>query len=152
MENIEISSAPTSPVPMTLDQEALSTLDEIRKWAFFLSILGFIGIGFVLLLGFFMGNIISTFTSQISPAFPFRFLSIFYLLFALLYFFPVFYLYRFSVQMKIAIHQNSQESLNSSFGNLKSLFRFLGIFTIIVLSLYLIVFITVIVVFALKGS
>ena len=38
--------------------------------------------------------------------------------------------------MKIALHGNAQEQLNLSFQNLKSLFKYVGVITIIILALY----------------
>jgi len=45
-------------------------------------------------------------------------------------------LYRFSVQLKEALQSNDESLYVSGFQNLKSLFKFLGIFTIVILSLY----------------
>lgn len=56
---------------------------------------------------------------------------------SLLYFFPCLYLYRFSAQAKIAVEAEDQESLTSSMQNLKSMFKFMGILTIILISLYI---------------
>ncbi len=64
------------------------------------------------------------------------FLSIVYVLVALLYFFPCLYLFRFSTRMQTSIRSNDQRLLNSSFSNLKSCFKFMGILTIVVLACY----------------
>ena len=59
-----------------------------------------------------------------------------YILLAGVYFVPITYLYRFSVQVKQAVENNNEEEYTTAFQNLKSLFKFLGIFTIVMLALY----------------
>jgi hypothetical protein len=68
--------------------------------------------------------------------FPMGAFGIVYILIAVLYYFPVSYLQKFSDQAKQAVTMNDQGMLNSGFANLKSLFKFMGIFTIVVISLY----------------
>ena len=59
-----------------------------------------------------------------------------YILLAGVYFVPITYLYRFSTQVKQAVENNNEEEYTTAFQNLKSLFKFLGIFTIVMLALY----------------
>jgi hypothetical protein len=59
-----------------------------------------------------------------------------YLALAGVYWFPVTYLYRFSAQMKQAVKSRDESLYTSGFANLKSLFKFFGIFTIVMLALY----------------
>jgi Family of unknown function (DUF5362) len=63
-------------------------------------------------------------------------LTVFYLVLALLFFFPCFYLYQFSAKMQSAVKAPSQENFDESLLNLKSMFKFYAIFTIVILSLY----------------
>jgi hypothetical protein len=59
-----------------------------------------------------------------------------YVLIALLWFFPLLSLFRFSAKMKTALAGNDQQALNISFQNLKACLRYVGIVTIIILALY----------------
>jgi hypothetical protein len=68
--------------------------------------------------------------------FPMGLVGLVYVLLAVVYYFPVTYLYKFSVQMKQAILMQNEALLASGFKNLKSLFKFLGVLTIVMLSLY----------------
>jgi hypothetical protein len=129
---------------LTVDAESIIYLEETRKWASFLAIIGFIGVAFLLLAGIFFTSIMSMFAATLPAVIP-GFFGMIYVLIALLYFFPCLYLYRFSTQMKKALHQTDQEKLTSSFGNLKSLFRFMGLCTVVVLSIYLIILLTVVI-------
>lgn len=57
--------------------------------------------------------------------------AIIFLIWAVVLVFPLMYMLRFANQMKIALNSNDQQSLNASFQNLKRLFRYVGIVTII---------------------
>jgi hypothetical protein len=65
----------------------------------------------------------------------------FYILMAAIMFFPLLYLYRFAARVKFSIEGNDQETLNSSFHQLKMCFRYVGIFTIILIGFYALIFI-----------
>jgi hypothetical protein len=132
---------------LELTNQAIAFLEEIRKWTMFLSILGFVGIGFLVLGGLFMGTFMSTmsnaFGDQIPGGLPMGggFIAFIYLLLALLYFFPVFYLYKFSNYTKKALDSRDTEMLTNAFSNLKSHYKFLGIVAIIIIGLYLLMFV-----------
>ena len=125
---------------------AQSYLTETARWGRFLAIMGFILCGITIVLSFFMPAFITqlppynTMSTEFSP-FIKIIITIVYLLLALLFFFPCFYLYKFSVKMQSAVKGMSQENFDESLMNLKSLFKFYGIFTIIILSFYALVFI-----------
>jgi uncharacterized membrane protein len=61
----------------------------------------------------------------------------FYIGIAVLYLFPVTYLYRFSNRMRAGLLAIDQNLVTNAFGNLKSLFKFMGIMTIVILVIYL---------------
>lgn len=127
---------------MELQQEALNNLNETSKWTNFLAIMGFIFIGLMIVLGFFIGSIFSE-MGENQPNMPFSgtVLGFIYLMMGLIYFFPVLYLYKFSTFTKKALmHQNTND-LNEAFKNLKSHYRFMGIITIVILSVYFFAFI-----------
>jgi hypothetical protein len=134
MENIE--NVQQFENQLTIDNEVKGYLLETSKWGKFLAIVGFIGMGFLLLLGlaFLVG--FSSFSSITGVGFPMRIIGFVYLLISVLYFFPLKYLYNFSVELKQGILFTNQHAITSGFENLKSIFKFMGIFTIVVLSLY----------------
>ena len=72
-------------------------------------------------------------------------MTIVYLLFAVLYFFPVYYLMQFSNKMKKALATKDDEILADAFQVLKSHYKFIGVFTIITMSLYVMVIVVSIV-------
>ncbi len=123
-------------VRMELTNESIFYLEQISKWTTFFSILGFVLIGILLIGGIFVGSIFSK-LGQAYANFPFFTLSIIYFVIAIIYFFPVLYLYRFSVNSKHAIKSKDSNLINIAFKNLKSHYRYTGIMTIIILSIYL---------------
>ncbi|MEJ7673426.1 MAG: DUF5362 family protein [Chitinophagaceae bacterium] len=70
-----------------------------------------------------------------------KYMGIVYVVFAVILFFPCLYLFKFSNKMQEAVRTSSQESVDNAFINLKSMFKFYGIFTIIILVVYALAFI-----------
>lgn len=134
MENYENLSQSASPV--TINNEIKDYLVETSKWGKFLAITGYIGMGFIVLLGlvFMLGS--SAFNSLANTGFPIGVFGLVYILMAVLYYFPVTYLYRFSSNIRKGLNTGDPESVSSGFKNLKSLYKFMGIFTIVILSIY----------------
>jgi hypothetical protein len=131
----------TSPdlFDLQVDPRSSKFLIETAKWARFLAIVGFIFCGLIVLFSLFAGSILSAVFSRYAGSTAFlggAFISFFYIFVSLLMFFPCLFTYRFSASMLLALRNNDQELLSTSFRNLKSLFKFHGIVTIVVLSLY----------------
>lgn len=128
-----------------LTSAAKGFLRETSKWTFFLAILGFIGIGFLVIISFFVGTIFSTMPQmQEMQDMPFSFgpmLTIIYLAIAAIYFFPVYYLLQFSRKLKTALQTKNDETLTLAFEKLKSHYKFVGVFAIIIISIYALIFI-----------
>ncbi|MWB94553.1 hypothetical protein GON26_09275 [Flavobacterium sp. GA093] len=131
---------------LQLNQSAKDFLKETAKWAYFLSIIGFVGIGFLIIAAIFAGAIFSTLGNTV-PAMGAMggsfglMISVFYILFAAIYFFPVYYLFKFASNAKTAFKDNDSEALTNSFEYLKSHYKFLGIFTISILVIYGLIFV-----------
>ncbi|PWE00950.1 hypothetical protein [Marinilabilia rubra] len=114
---------------MTLDQQALTNISGARKWSLFLSIAGFIMIGFTflafLVMAFgrsFLGGIGAM---EMIPA----------LVLLLIYIIPIYYLYQFSVLSKRALATSQAYILSDAFKYLKKHYMFMGILLIIALAL-----------------
>jgi hypothetical protein len=136
-QNTDIEMGQTK---VELTKESLNYFDQIRKWTTFFSILGFVIIGLLLIFGIFAGSIFSKFANaNTNSNFPFFMIGFIYFIIAIIYFFPVLYLYRFSVSSKLAIKNNDPNEFAKAFKNLKSHYQFTGILTIIVLSIYLLI-------------
>jgi hypothetical protein len=139
---------------LTIDPIGRGHLTEAAKWARFLAIVGFVFITLFALFAIFGGTYIATmfgrtsqynelgsdFTTGMTVG-----IIVYYLCVALLVFFAYLFLYRFAVNMKAALRENSQDLLNRSFQNLKVLYRYWGILTLIGLALFAIFFLVAIV-------
>ena len=142
MENTE--NIPTTESQLIINSDVKSYLLETAKWSKFLSIAGFVGMGILVLVGIFVMVGLSAFSSISNMGFPMGALGFIYIIIALLYYFPLSYLYKFSVNLAKGLKSNEQQSVNYGFENLKSLFKFMGILTIVVLSIYALVLVVMI--------
>lgn len=123
---------------LQLQTAAQDYLRESAKWSMFLSILGFIGIGFMALMAILMTSAMSMMPEMPGPFGAIKgFISIMYLVFAILYLFPIYYLYKYADSTKKALNSQNPELLTNAFSNLKSHHKFLGISAIVVISLYI---------------
>ena len=136
MENeIQVENAEVTTLSLTENTTIL--LYGAAKWSKFISIVGFVMVGFMILGGLLSGIIMSYMENQFAmmpfPPFIFSFL---YLVMGALYFFPVYYLFKFSTQAQLAIKTLNSAQLEIAFRNIKSYFKFIGVLIIVVLSLY----------------
>jgi len=128
-----------------LDERSKAYLLETTRWTKFLSILGFIGIGFMLIAALFLMAFGSTMYSSMSGlgalggGFLGAGMGLFYILIAALYLFPIISLFKFSKNMKSGINTNNPELITEAFRHQKNLYKFIGILAIITISLYLII-------------
>lgn len=121
---------------LRLDSQSLEYLRETAKWAKFIAIVGFVMIGLMVLIAFFMGAFLSAFSQDMPSPIPASFFTVLYLILAGVYVFPVLYLFRFATKMQIAINKQDQQYLQDSLSNLKSHYKFIGIVMLIFIGLY----------------
>ena len=140
-----IKSPLTQLEQLVLTSKAKGFLREISKWTFFFSILGFINIALFVLAAIVMMLGVSTNLDLVGQQQGIPNLGLilgaFYIVIAILMTFPVWYLFKFSRKMKEALASKNDDTLADAFENLKSHFKFIGVLTIIVISLYVLVFV-----------
>ena len=119
---------------LTVSPLASGYLNETGKWGKFLAIVGFCFVGLIVMLGLFAGTIFSSMGEALP--FPGFLMGLIYVAIGLLYFFPVYYLFKFSNQVRTALISKNSQQLDSAFENLKSHYKFIGILMIITLSMY----------------
>lgn len=123
-------------------------LHEIAKWTFILAVLGFIVITVLCVFGIFgftiwkATGIILPGTGEMMDSFGTS-LNAFYLITAGILFFPVYFLFRFSIGAKRAFKFNDSEALTRSLRSLKLHYRSIGIVTALVLVLFVLLFLEV---------
>jgi Family of unknown function (DUF5362) len=133
---------------LSIDPVTKSHLSVTASWAKFLAIMGFIFCILVVLAGLFAGTILAKMQTrgvegfgnnrEINTSGFGAIAAVMYIILALLYFFPCLFLFNFAAKMKNALVTNDQNTLNSSFQNLKKTFRYLGVLTIIILCFWVI--------------
>lgn len=133
-ENTQYES--TLKVTETMKVDLLSA----AKWARFLCIVGCIGIGIMLIVALcmmFFGAMASKMLDTMMPLGPA--MGMLYIVMAALYIYPILKGFQFANGAKAACLTNDQYQLARSFAGLNSLLRFMGILTIVVLSIYVII-------------
>lgn len=145
MENIgNTSVSDTSGQIPQLTAESISYLLQAAKWGKFLAILGFIVAGLMAIAGILMSFVLNSLTDEMAPLdMPFSpvVLSFIYIILAGIYLIPVIFLNSFSNHAIKAVNSSDTEKLTSSLKNLKNLFVFVGITTIVFIALYTIILI-----------
>ncbi|MEE4178113.1 MAG: hypothetical protein V2I46_11455 [Bacteroides sp.] len=118
-----------------LNQEAMSHLEKARKWTLFLSIMGLIFIALMVLTPFFA---MRHFALPEMPAFgtP-MFTLIPLLIFAVIYFFPFWYLLQFSRLSKSALETRDENTLARALHFLRLHYQYMGVLVIIGAVIYL---------------
>ena len=162
MEQYPEQNQETSLFGFGIDAASRAHLSEAAKWAKFLAIFGFIMCGLLVIIGVFFGTFMSTFSSTpYANEYETRsnfgggvavVMIVLYVGIAILYFFPCLFLLRFANHMRNALSTNEQLTLNSSFQNLKIMFRYVGILTIVLISFYALAFIFGIITAASSGN
>ncbi|WP_133551450.1 DUF5362 family protein [Algoriphagus boseongensis] len=131
-----------TPQTLTLERPALGFLMETARWGKFMAIVSFVGLGLLVLLGIFYSAFISSLAGGELDELPASIsgaVGLVYVLMAVLFFFPVLYLYRFSVKIQSSIRSKTTEEFTHALSNLKSLFKFMGIYTVVILAIYALV-------------
>jgi len=133
----------TSGLPQ-LTPESINYLLKAAKWGKFLAILGFIVSGLMIAGGIMMSFVLNKLSDEmvpldmsVSPLFQ----SIFYVAFAGIFLIPVIFLNTFSNNVMKAVNLSNTEKMTASLKNLKNLFVFFGVATIVLLLLYILILI-----------
>jgi len=116
--------------------ELRNHLSGTAKWAKFLSVIGLVFCAGMLVFAFYAAFYVSPlmrtrYGFSLGPA-----ISAIYIFLAAVLFFPCVLLYKFSVKLLDAIKENARENIESAFLNLRSMFKFIAIVVIIVLTLW----------------
>lgn len=134
---------------LTVDFMAREQLSEAARWARFLAIMGFIGCGLLVIVGVSVSLFYYNLNHMpVRYGYTYRtvnngfgrmvFIGIVYAIMAVVCFFSCLYLYRFAGRMKEGLHERSQDQVNESFRNLKKMFRYNGILTIVMVAFYIV--------------
>ncbi len=120
-----------------ISQHTLRNLNITRKWTMFLSIIGAIALGIVIIFGVMAGTFLSIFSS-VKTGLGINEWFMFSVLFILLIIslFPVVFLFRFSKHAASAVHHSDMDELDKTIKNLKHFFIYIGIIAIVLMAAY----------------
>lgn len=121
---------------MEVTKAAEKFLLSASTWGLFLSIVGFFMVGILLLVGL-------HFASRVNPlrgGSPNTSMLI-VVVFAVLYFFPNYYLFVFSQKIKQAILSKDSRVAAKAFENLKAMFAFTGVIALVGIAIYIVFFV-----------
>jgi hypothetical protein len=104
----------------------------------FLAIFGFIVLGLYMVIGVIAGTFFAAFNSGVSNhGISESLIFVLFIIFAAIFFSPVFFLFRFSKFTARAIQTLDKHILNKAIKNLKSYFIYIGILIIICITFYI---------------
>jgi len=118
---------------LLISDKTQANLIASAKWGKFLSIVGFVSCVLMIFAGIYMVAANPSLNSYSYAGDAARIAGITYIITSVILFFPCLYLNKFSNKAQEAVRSTSQESLESAFINLKAMFKFYGIVTIIFL-------------------
>lgn len=119
-----------------LTDGAAHYLLRAAKWAKFISIVGFVFLGLMVIGAIIIMGTGSAITQAMGGGFSGVLFGVVYLISAAIGFFPIFYLFRFSTNTISALESGSSQDLETGMQNIFKAFQFYGILMIIVLGIY----------------
>lgn len=141
-------------VTLTLDSVACKHLIMGAKWARFISILSFIGLFFMVVCGFFYKDYLML-MAQIQggvsvlediPSTRWIFFVLF-LIIAIIYFFPTFFLYRFSTDILKGFTKGDTDLFSKATRYFKYHYVYIGIMILIIIFIYLLAAISMVILY-----
>jgi hypothetical protein len=138
---------------LEFDHQVSAYVTESAKWSKFLAIVWFVLCGLMAIFAMFAGSLLASSASLMGGvsggigAYMGGFITVIYLVMAVITFIPNLFRYQFAVKALRAIRNNDQQTLVESLSKLKSYNKYWGILTIIILAFYILIF-----VFTILGS
>lgn len=122
---------------LQLLEESKLYVSSMGKWMKFFALLGCVGIAFLVLCTILMmavGSHIPMFSGMMSL----RWFSLIYIVLAVLYVWPIIYLFRSSAAAKLAEESNDNVQMVEFLKNNRSFWKFCGILSIVMIALYVV--------------
>jgi hypothetical protein len=146
-ENYEINEL-EQVAAMQLDGAAQQALKNTGKWAMFFAVLGFIGVGIMVLVGIVAGGAMmlagSTFANEPSTGVATGFfgggMMLMYVIIGGVYLFPLIKLFKFSQTIEAALKKQDDSMLSTALVHLNKHYKILGYYTIVIFGIYVLVF------------
>jgi hypothetical protein len=137
------------PLPPAITPSMMESLKGTKPWVRFLSILGFIGTGFLVLIGLFSllgAGFLGSLGNTPLGALPMVLIGSLYLILGFLYMIPTLYLFRYADGIQKALTRDVVGGLEYALKNQKSFWTFVGILAMIVLIIQVLALLVLIIV------
>lgn len=118
------------PSELKITNHMIDSMRSTRPWAMFLSIVGFISVGFMVLAGMIM-MVVGSVVTQKLDGFPAVLLGIVYIIMSFFYLVPSIYLFKYASAIGHFLDSMTEAAMESALSYQKSLWRFVGIVVII---------------------
>ena len=128
---------PLANVPVT--PLMVEHLRATKPWVRLISVIMFISVGLMWLGGVFLMFMPSPMGMR-NPGFVGPVIGIVYILFGGLYIFPAYFLHQYASSINDFVQGGGDSAMESALGSQKSFWRFVGILTLVIISLYALVF------------
>lgn len=133
---LDDTTANPAAAGLVVDTPIQGFLAESAKWAKFMAILGFVFVGLAIIgilinMGATLVGGMDMGMGGLLTGFMLGYLVVIGIMVV-----PLIYLYNFANKMKVALRDNSQAVLRDAFENHKAMFKFYGIFTVVILVIY----------------
>lgn len=139
----------TAPVskrdPLTLNNEAIQSLKETRKWTTFFGILGILMVAILIVTSIIVAIVLPLINETTETPLNPVFFSAVYLLLGGIYILPIIYLMRFGSLIRKAFVESSDQLVGLALKNLALHFRTVGIITIVMIGLYILFIIAMVI-------
>jgi hypothetical protein len=126
----------TSQDHMRISASDRTNLLEVARWARFLAIVGFVMLGIMALAVLSMVGLGASNPLMRNSDSSVGLSVVLILLFMGLYSFPIYYLFKAAKGIKSGLSSSDDNELSDGFSYLKSHYKFLGIFMIVILAIY----------------
>lgn len=128
----------TNIFEVSITQQGAQYLNETAKWGKILAIVGFIFSGFIMVAGIMVMFLGSSFTEALGPSGGAigAAAGFIYLILGGIYIYPSLKLLRFSNAIPEGLRSGDQETVTMALQNLKSVFKFWGLLTLILIGIY----------------
>lgn len=117
-------------------------LISTSHWANFIAIVGFVMLGIMVVISistFILTPMMGEFQDFQSIPFPLYLVGLIYLIYAVIGFFPYYFLYTFARKVRKGLENNDQDTFDTGLTNLRRLALFVGVLIIIALSMLLLI-------------
>jgi len=128
--------------PLKITTEGKYFLISTSKWANFIAIIGFVMLGIMVVISistFVLTPVMGEFQDFQAIPFPLYFFGMIYLVYAIIGFFPYYFLYTFAKKVRKGLESGNQSTFDAGLKNLRRLALFVGVLMIIALSLMLLI-------------